>query len=156
MHNLLIPILVVIVIILIYTASTSRANTLNNYISGAWIANDQFCEEAEVETLMIVFGEPIPGYFGKVERMGHIVATPDMINTGFKLKYSRGYTLSSTEYIITARVEFEEEPLWDENVTIKINVMEGRMRIYSGDTLYADMFKSHDITDTIKDIEVVD
>ena len=140
--------IVLVVILLIYIGS-SRANTLNEYMTGVWIATPEFCEESEVESLMIVLDTPVTSLLGSSSRIGYIVATPDMINTAMTLKYSRGYAVSPHEYRVNATVEFDEGELWDKNITISVNMLYGGMKIYSKDTLYASMYKNHEVSESV-------
>ena len=161
MHRGLIAIAVVIVILLIYIVGARRSGDLCEYTAGAWIAPDEFCEEAELQSLMIVFAEPERvGYFGRVEQLGYIVATPNAINTGLKMTYNRGASLSPHKKTIYATVEFDDGPLWGETnpaeCVIELDMQTGRMIIRNDNTVFASLFKENNISDLIKDVEAID
>lgn len=147
---------IVVIIVLIWVVGAKRSSAINDYIAGAWVAPDEFCEEAELESLMIVFGEPTTSAFGSVEQLGYIVANPN-ISAGMTLLYSRGFTMSPYEKTFSVNVEFDDGPLWGESnptdVTIDVDMVKGRMIIRDGDTVFAELYKSNDVSDLIKGVE---
>lgn len=148
----LIALVIVIVIALIYVIGAKRSNEINSYIAGAWVAPDEFCEEAELDSMMIVFSDPTTSMFGNVEQLGYIVAAPG-ISTGITLRYSRGCGVSPYEREFAASAEFDDGPLWGEenpsNVTVRVDMLKGRMIIRNGDTVLAELYKSNDVSDLI-------
>lgn len=147
---------IVAIIILIWVVGAKRSSAINDYITGAWVAPDEFCEEAELESLMIVFGEPTSSAFGNVEQLGYIVANPN-ISAGLTMHYSRGFTMSPYERTFVANVEFDDGPLWGDsnptNVTISVDMVRGSMVIRNDDTIFAELYKSNDVSDLIKGVE---
>lgn len=161
MHPGLIAFAIVIVILLVYIVGRKRSSELCEYTAGAWIAPDEFCEEAELQSLMIVLAEPeSTGFFGQVKQLGHIVATPNAINTSMTLTYNRGASLSSHKKNIHATVEFDDGPLWGESnpteCVIEVDMTTGRMIIRNDTTVFASLFKENNISDLIKDVEAAD
>jgi len=143
--NILLLLLVFIIIYIFYVNAHER------YLEGFWIAeNDEFCEESEIESMMLYIAEPerescIP--FAQQTRMGHLVIMNDVCNQGFQITYRRGMGL--TNYIISAVIEFDEEQIWGDHVYITINMQNGTMKIFDGDTVFARLSKHHGITNSL-------
>jgi hypothetical protein len=155
-----IAIAVIVIMILVYVVR-ARASDVNEYITGAWIAPDEFCEDAELDSLMIVFGDLTrESIFGGIKQPGYIVAMPNMINTGLTLRYSRGYSISPYKRVIHASVEFDDGALWGEtnptDIILDVDMSKGKMKIHDGDTVFAILYKSNDISDLIHEVEAVD
>ncbi len=73
------------------------------------------------------------------------------------MKYYPGWSgLSTEKYTVNAGVEFDEEPIWPDNITVSIDVYSGTLTVYSGDTLYARLNKQHDITNVARLLAVSD
>lgn len=143
---------IVLVIILIWLFVTGRRN--EDYLYGCWTAADnEFTDAAEIDSAMLFIGKPSVGYFS-THRLGYIVLTPDMYNGGIELKYSNfSIPYVGAEYSIRASVTFDEEPIWDPEVTITVNILKGTLKIHNGDTVFMRLSKQHDITNTAEILE---
>lgn len=121
-------------------------STYEDYITGFWIADSEFCETTEISDMLV--------WFGPAESTGsrscYLVINPDIANCAFELKYWRGWggpTIGT--YHISAECnfpEFAEDPPMPATVDIAIDMITGQMRISSGDKVYAKLIKSHSIT----------
>lgn len=145
----IVALVVVLVLILIYYINArGNAKSVDGFITGCWIAPDDFCKSVEVESLMMVFGEPEYGAFS-VTRECYIVIMDNMIKSSLRLEYSIG-TASPYHYTFWARPTFDDGPDWGDLVKIHVDVLRGSMEI-SGDrdgvdTVYARMYRQNDIS----------
>jgi hypothetical protein len=145
-------VLIIIVIIIITYFISSWSSTANDdYLYGHWmIENDEFCDTAEIDSMMLFIGEPLDSS-SHVIRQSYLIVMPDMANQGMKLTYTRGWAAPwSTNYSVNAEVKFDDEQIWDENINISVDIMTGKMIIRSGDTIYAKLYKQHDITEMVR------
>lgn len=145
---------VVAFIIIIIIILSMNVSVYEKYMYGSWLAEfDDFCETAEIDSMMIHVGEKLKG---KNERLCYIIISPDLCKQGFKMSYSNGWAGPWVrEYKIRAKIEFEEEQLWDEYCDITINMINGTMKIVGCESkkLYALLCKQHDITNVNSDLE---
>lgn len=146
-------IVVLIILIIFYNILNWNTQAYEDYLYGCWTAEgDAFCDEAEIDSMMIFIGEPAGRW--KTERNCYLIIMTDMANQGFTLTYTPSWGgVGVGKYSVRAKVCFEEEQLWDEEVTITVNMRRGTMKIRSGDMVYARLNKQHDITNTAKDLE---
>lgn len=152
----MIAIAIVIIILLLYLVQTRRAN--DDYLYGFWVAEgDEFCEESGVDSMLVFIGPAESGWF-KTKRTCYIVIMNDLCNQGFTLEYTQGLLPNFGSSVnfgpsFSAAVVFDEENIWEDNVSISIDAQRGTMKIYSGDTIYAKLTKQHDTTNMVRDTE---
>lgn len=132
-----------VIFVIIYLITHYNTSTYEDYLYGFWVAEDDaFCDDAEIDSLLLFIGRREDGV-----RNCYIVVTPDISNQPFTLTHSNSMAGPGVStYKINAEAKFEEDQLWDDNVTIECNMVDGTMRVYSGDTLYVRATKHHDIT----------
>ncbi len=134
-------IFIIVVILIVYNWHIS---SYEDYLYGFWVAEgDDFCDESEIDSMMVFIGEPARGWF-TTERSCYIIVMNDICNQGFNISYSRGW--GGSKYCISARVTFDEEQIWEDNVKITIDTSDGTMVISGQDTVYARLTKQHDTT----------
>lgn len=150
-------IIIVVILIIFYNIFNWNTQSYEDYLYGCWVAEDDaFCEEADIDSMMIFIGEPERKWTGSVVRNCYIIIMTDMANDGFTLSYTPQWGgVGVGKYSVKAKVQFDEDQLWDENVTISMNVLKGTMKIISddGSTVYARLNKQHDITNTARVLE---
>lgn len=150
MYYLYGAIVIVILIIVYYVSNRSDTSQIEQFITGCWVAPDDFCDNAEIQSMMLVFGQPEDNS-SSVKRPGYLVITPNMVATPVTLEYSRGAgSGDSHRRRFTARVSMEDGPDWGEEITISANMTAGSMEI-SGmrdgvDTVYARLYRQNDIS----------
>lgn len=146
----LITIIIVVIILLIYAAACAHTAD-EEYLYGFWVADDdEFCEESEIDGMMVFIGEPNRGWF-TTERCCYIVIMNDLCSQGFSINYSPPWPgLCGGEYTITASVTFDEETIWPESVKITVNMQNGTLKVHSGDTIYAKLTKQHETTNVAR------
>lgn len=150
-RNYVLAFIIVTIVILLY--SRSQAAMYEDYITGLWIADGGFCEESEIESMMMFFGKPesvcrIP-FFAKNSRNGYVIIK-DICCQQFSLKYPLGNGMRGT-YDISANISFEEDEIMPECVTIHVDKNKGMMKIYSGEMLYGVLFKNHEVSEVFAD-----
>ncbi len=154
-HRYLSILVIVVVIIVIWNVATMNTNAYDEYLYGLWIGDDEFCEDAEIDSVLLFIGESDGG-----TRNAYIVIQVDgepVCNQGLVINHSRGWAGPGIDkYTVTASVDFDEEQLWSEDGRVKITVdmRTGIMRIWAGDQLYAKLYKSMEISNTfVGDLE---
>lgn len=153
MSNLTLAITVLIVLYVIYGIATYNVGHHEQYLFGYWVGDDNFCAEAEIESLSMFIGAPECGWRRR-ERHAYILLqmnNGDIISQGLTFDYVPGWAGPGIgPYSINASVDFDDVPLWGDAgcVTISVDPRNGTMRIYDGDKLYAKLYKEHSITNT--------
>lgn len=155
-------VVVLIIIIIFYNILNWNTAAYEDYLYGCWIAEgDDFCEDAEIDSMMLFVGEPEKkGFFGGVTRNCYLIIMTDMANDGLTLQYSPQWGgVGMGKYSVRAKACFDEDQLWDEDVTLTIDMRKGTLKIRGpkGDDgkniVYARLNKQHDITNTAKLLE---
>lgn len=136
-----------LIVVVFYVILHWNTNVHENYLEGFWVAEDAFCEEAEIESLLLYIGERKAG-----KRQCYIVITDDVTNQSFTLSYSTGFSGPGVStYKISAKAEFESECIWDDGeVDIAIDMRDGSIRIFRGDKLYVRARKQHEVTEAAR------
>lgn len=145
-------VIIIVILIILYFAISSRNKPYEDYLYGFWLAEDSFCENSDIDSMMLFVGEAEKStLFSACERNCYLIIMNDMCNQGMTLTYKSGWApLSIGKYILSANVKFDDEQIWTEQVKICIDVISGTMKIYTNDIIYAKLLKQHDITNTSK------
>lgn len=152
---MVIGILILFALIIIYYISTWNTNTNEDYLYGFWIADgDDFCKDSEIDSIMLFIGEPEKSYW-TVSRKCHLIIMNDICNQGLTITYKIGWSSPTlTEYTVRIKAEFEEEPMWPEDLLLTIDIRHGTLTIKDDDdVVYAQLQKQHEITNTCNDLE---
>jgi hypothetical protein len=115
-------------------------------MSGMWIADDKFCEDADIESMLVYFGQPTGT--GNLSRNGYIVIGPDVSNQGFVLKYAPLY--SPVDHTLSATIDFDVDQLWPQDIDIVIDAATGSMRVYKDSKLYARLYRENMLSDKLR------
>ncbi len=161
MNNLLVGIIIIVVILVITIVTMMNVSTYEKYLYGAWIAaDDEFCETAEIDSMLLFIGEPTLNWRSRV-RIAYLVICPNECKQGLTITYRRGWGGPWLHnYKIVADVKFEDDQLWDERCELVIDMVKGTMIItgIKSKTIYAKLCKQHDITNiaaTLEDAKMV-
>lgn len=141
MYKLAIFIIIVLICIWVY----SHDSFTEDYLYGYWYAeDDEFTEKAGVNSISLFIGEPAG--FPKTSRDAQIILDNE-ITDGLRIEYWRPHV--GRAYQMHAKVEFDSHQLWPEYVTIKVDVIRGRMTIKGREDglVYARLYKHNEITD---------
>lgn len=161
MHVYLIAICVIITFIIIYNLFVWNTSAYEDYLYGFWVAEgDEFCEQSEIDSMLLFIGEPENGYFSK-SRTCYLIIMTDMCNQGLTITYRSGWAgIGVGRYRINATAKFDEEQIWDDDITITVDMRDGTLKIKNNDgTVYAVLNKQHDTTNiarSMEDAELVD
>lgn len=152
---MLFAVIIVIVLIILYNIINWNTRSYEDYLYGCWIAEgDDFCMDAEIDSMMIFIGEPERKGFLSTVRNCYLIIMTDMANDSFTLQYKPQWGgVGVGKYSVRANVCFDEDQLWDEEVTLTIDIRKGTLKIRNGDMVYARLNKQHDITNTAKLLE---
>lgn len=160
MDNLYYVIIIVLVIILIARCNTS---TCEDYLYGAWCAeDDDFCEEAEIDNMVIFIGKPTRGWFGNITRQGYLIIMPGLCQQSFTMCYRAAWCGPKLKkYTVRASIEFDDDQIWDKQCDVSVDILRGTMKIKGCENkvVYADVYKQHDVTniaDSLEDTKLVD
>jgi hypothetical protein len=147
-------VIVIFIIILLFYYYSS--NNVDDYLDGFWgvdkMSDPTFCKRADIDSMLLYIGDPTHGWF-ETSRLCYIIIN-DTLKECFLLKYkpTRG---SITKYKINATSEFEKNPIWPQDLNIKISMMNGVCKIKDDDSkLYARLIKYHDVSNLAKSNKV--
>lgn len=151
-------IIVLVVIILFYTILNWNTSAYEDYIYGCWVAeDDDFCEDADIDSMMVFIGKPERAGIRSVRRNCYIIIMTDMANEGFTIEYVPAWGgIGFGNYSIRAKTCFEDDGLWDEEVTIVVDPRKGLMTVRNGDKVFARLCKQNDITNTANELELIE
>lgn len=137
----------IVIIMIIWLIYTMNITTYEDYITGFWIGDTDFCDSTGVSDILVWFDEP-SGF--RSTRSCYLVINPDIANCAFELKYWRGWGGPSIgTYHLRAECtfpEFSEDPPFPSEISIDVDMVCGQMRIYHQDKVYAKLTKSHGLT----------
>lgn len=153
---LLYGICIIVILLVVYLLATWNVSASEDYLYGFWVAEaDDFCERAEIDSMMIFIGEPVRSW-RNVTRTCYIIVMGHTTQ-GFTLDYTRGWAGPSLgPYSVSACARFDTEQIWDEDVTVTVNPIDGSLVITNGETVYAKLSKQHDTTNMAKALEASD
>lgn len=167
-----VTVLIVLVLILIfYVTFTWNVPAYEKYLYGFWVAEgDEFCEEADIQSMLMFVGTPTNSWFGSTTRNCYIIIMDDLANQGFTMKYRSGWSGTGIgKYSVRADVQFDDEQLWTDNdddtcdVLVTADIIAGTLNITgtgkNSKVVYAKLHKQHDTTNTaalLEDENVVD
>lgn len=118
-----------------------------DYMHGFWTAsNDDFCQDAGISSMMLYIGDPIRSWGGSVTRNGYIVITDGISNQELTITYRLARWCGSGRRRYHCTIKFEDEQVMPEDVWMDTDIYAGTLRIYSGDTLYARLYKNHEVS----------
>ena len=152
----LLVVCIIVVIILLTVGSRTNAS-IEEHMTGCWVAPDDFCESAEIGSMMIVLDSPVHGWWEKTRRNGYIVILPNGVKSPLTIEYERVRSTGPHECEITARVQFDDGPDWGtEPCKISVDMCRGSMSIV-GDRdgtpiVYARLYRNNDISDLVTNI----
>lgn len=141
-----IALFVVVIVILIWIAARGNGSTYEEYLGGFWVGDSDFCESANVESMMLFLGENEGGV-----RHGYIIVQDDIANDPFTLSYWRGWTSPwRSRYVIRPTITFDSASgPFPEDSRFDLDAEKGILRILSGDVLYGKFYKQLEISDAL-------
>lgn len=143
-------VIVVSICMIIWIISTwnIHGSDYENFVNGFWVADDAFCDESEIDSMLLFIGK----YDKKSgERPAHMIIADDIMNQKINIKHkkiSSGLSRGVNKFSIECEMEFEEECQIPPNVTMDFDIRKGSLRIHKDGNLYAIMHKDHEISET--------
>lgn len=116
MMSLLGWVILIVILVVIYYSKPA--------IDGFWVADDDFCEDAGCDSLMVYIGEKTKGY-----RTCMLVITDDIVSQVFKLKEGIDTSCSPWKTKKRCTIEFDGDQFWPKNVIITTDLNTNTMVI---------------------------
>lgn len=143
-------IVVLVVVLIIYLFARFNTSAYDDYLTGYWVGDPDFCEDADIDSMLVWIGPPTSGWFSQT-RDCYIVMTPDRTNQPFTMSHSKGWASPFTnKYCVKAKVELEDDKFMPEDVEFDLDVHRGLLRIRDSETVYAKLYKQTYISDVLK------
>ena len=149
-------IIVAICVLIYYFAFYNmHGKDYEDFMFGYWVADDGFCEQSEIDSMMLFIGKPeksksvFGSFSGEKCRPAHMVINEDIMNQKLNIKYqaiSSGTAKTVGKFSTRCNIDFDDECQIPPDVTFEFDVKKGSLRIFDGDHLYAMMYKDHEIT----------
>lgn len=159
MHQLWIGGIICAVIIVICVLRWNQC-AQEDYLYGFWTADgDQFCDESEIDSMLLFIGEPDGNIITGVERACYIIIMNGICSQEFTMKYRPSYAGPG---ISAYSFDFEyvgDDGIWPCDLTCTVDMREGTMRIHGEGKTYALLNKQHDITNITRgliDADMID
>lgn len=154
MQPIIYAVIIIILIIVLYNLATWNTSSYEDYLYGFWVAEgDEFCEESEIESMLVFIGEPDCSFRSR-SRTCYIIIMNNLCNQGFTLNYRPGWaSIGVGQYRIYADVEFDEDDIWPEQVCVDVDMRDGSMKVHADGTVYARLSKQHDTTNIARSLE---
>ena len=144
-------------IIIMFVGFDGRISEYEDFCTGLWVADKDFCAESGVDSMMMYLGPETSSYL-TTTRQCHLLINDDYSNQGFTMTYSKGSIIGIPtvhhEYNITPTLEFEEDEVMPSEVHMEISMMRNMIRIYDDDQLYGIFYKDHETTDICGDYDI--
>lgn len=148
---------VVIITLLLANYYYSSNNTAykHNYLYGMWIGDDDFNENAGVSSMLMFIGDP-EAYSSKLNDFDTkravclvIDGNEDIISKQIiNMTYRAPKAISGNKYKIKVNMEYTENPVMPEEMTMEVNIQNGEIKLYDKETLYGVFYKDNAITST--------
>jgi hypothetical protein len=146
--------IIIVIIVIFWNIATVNTSNYEDYLYGLWVGDDNFCEEADIQSILVFIGEPESCLSG-MERNGYVIIQyddNDVYNQGFTMNYSRDWAGPGVpKYTICADIDFDEEQMWTEDGRVKIttDMKTGVMRIHYDGQLYAKLYKDNTVSNVM-------
>jgi len=143
---LIAAIIAVMIAVIIYFAWEPPGE---EYMTGVWVASDDFCHKSGIDSMMITIGPP-EGWL-KRTRKCYVIIAPNLSSQMFEVEYKRG--VGMRKYEVEWETDFEDEEIMPEEVKCHLDIMTGRMELTADKTVYGEFYKSLDTTALVKAAE---
>ena len=144
MTRLLRTIIIIIVLIILFYAYLVYSNSyqLADYVNGYWYADPGFCQDAEATSITFIFNK-------KVAQIAVIVG--DEIIDPTVTKYSTSWVYNPVDSTYNSTISFRKKPaIFPKTLDAKLSVNKGNLILYRDRKVYANLYKNHVVSETIK------
>jgi len=117
------------------------------YMTGVWVASDDFCLKSGIDSMMITIGPP-EGMID-ITRKCYVIIAPNLSSQMFEIEYTRG-SHGIRKYKVKWETDFDDEEIMPEKVKCEIDIMDGYMLLSADKTIYGEFYKSLDTTALVK------
>lgn len=142
--------IIIHVLIIMYFTVTVNTATYEDYMYGLWTADQDFCDDAGIESMMIFIGPPIKSWTSTT-RAGYIVICDDISNQPIEITYRTGWAPPRvSKYVVSAKIKFDTEDIFecgDQPVTFTFDMSAGRLTI-EGEKLYGVFYKQNALSNS--------
>jgi len=157
MENIIITTIIIIVIYL-YIIMMDR-KTYDNFISGFWKADQNYCDNAEISNMIL--------YIDSIDNTGYLIINKDndlIENSAFRLekKIISNYNNllpfnNNIEYNVKFNSKDNNEFLWDNgNYILKLSIISGTIVIYKEDTIFSILYKDNSVSNKFLEYEKIE
>jgi len=153
--NLFTAFLSLFAIIILYYALTFGVGSYEEYMYGLWTADDDFCDDAGIASMMIFIGPSTRSWTWtgpKLARAGYILIADDISNQPLTMTYKSGWPPYGGKYTVNAQFEFESEDIFEtdgKNLRVELDMQLGCMKIYDSERIYGKLYKQHSVSNTL-------
>lgn len=143
-----IVIVCICMIIWVISSWNVHGNDYENFVNGFWVADDAFCDESEIDSMLLFIGK-----YDKLSgsRPAHMIIADDIMNQKIEIKHkkiSSGMSKKLNKFKVDADIQFEEECQIPSDVTLEFDVLNGSLKIHKDGNMYAIMHKDHEISES--------
>jgi hypothetical protein len=142
----------VIIVIIVYYLATLNVDTYEQYMYGLWTADDDFCADACISSMLLFIGEPCSGWTS-VTRPCYLIIADNITSQLFDMQYRTGWGgMVVGTYTVTATVKFENSDAFgvgDKPVEFVFDMPRGVLTIRDDDRIYGKLYKQNDISNLL-------
>ncbi len=140
---LLIGAVIVVILCVIWLQSRNYRDIYENYMTGLWIASEEFTENAEISSMRLFIG---PYHIEKQSRAAYLLINDNVTNQLINLKYAP-HMVSPHIGVYTINMECEQkDKVWPVELTFEFDIIEQSLTIYSDDQLYGFLYKDGELS----------
>lgn len=147
-------ILIIIIVVLVhrlYVMHDATYERLSDYMYGYWVGDANFCEDAEISSILLFIGENTlksPVY----KRNAYLIINNDITNQQICINYNKSDCAITDDKrcLVKVKIDFTDDTIIPSDVHIDYDIVDGLLRIHDGETVYGVFYKDHEVTDMLK------
>lgn len=153
-----ITISIIVIIIIIITIIYMNGQSYNNFMSGFWKAESEYCEGADIDNMVL--------YINNNTNSGHLIISKDetiIENSSFDIKKNIIRNIANLipfNQMMTYNIRFiskSDDFLWkDKEYGLSVSMITGSMILYKDGVLYSKLYKDNDISNKFLDYVQLD
>ena len=143
MDRLILSLIIVIVLLIIYLCYVSyNTYIINDYLNGYWYADPIFCQQAEAENIVFLFNKGVATI---------AVSQGDEYIENTVTRFSTSFSYIPIGEYYDCSIYFQKKPrLFPKVMNMRISIKRGNVAMYRNKKIYANLYKNHVISETIK------
>lgn len=152
--EIFIGIIIVLLILIFYTNYYNVSNLHEDFLFGSWESDLKFNKESDIKRLKVFIGEAKNNLMN-VKRdcyfhMGNS-NNENMISKIVKMSYRKPLTLNISTYSVDVNIDFEEDDPVPQDLKMEVDILNGIIKLYNDDKLYAVLYKDNVSTKILYD-----